>query len=323
MTDWFYKKIYPMLAVKGEPFSDENFIYEIKWDGTRCLAYVDVENGRIRLQNRRLIDITYRYPELDFLNAVEQNVILDGEIVVLKEGKPSFRLLQKREHVVSKTKISLLSKLYPAVLFAFDVLYDGEWLLDHPLIERKKILSEVVQETNHVLLADYVKKEGEVFYNKVTEVGLEGIIAKKVDSRYEAGKRSENWIKIKKRNTVDCTIVGWLEGEGRREGYFGSLVLALKDNNNFVHIGQVGTGFDDEFVKSFYNELRKVEIDKKPKGLEKEEFKRKIHWVKPIYVCEVEFLEITKDGKLRAPVFLRLRDDKSVEECTVEQLRLI
>lgn len=309
-----------MLAVKGSPFNNENFIYEIKWDGTRCLAYVDVDNKRIRLQNRRQIDITYRYPELNFLNAVEQNTILDGEIVVLKDGKPSFRLLQNREHVVSKTKINLLSKLYPAVFFAFDVLYDGKWLFDCPLIERKKILSEVVQETNHILIADYVRKEGKGFYSKVVDVGLEGVIAKKIDSKYEAGKRSENWIKIKKRNTVDCIIVGWLEGEGRRENYFGSLVLALKNNNSFFHVGQVGTGFDDEFVSSFYNELRKIEIDNHVVGLEKVGFKRNVHWVKPIYVCEVEFLELTKDGKLRAPVFLRLRNDKSVDECTVEQL---
>lgn len=319
MEDWFHKKIRPMLAVKGKPFNSENFIYEIKWDGTRCLAYVDAENKRLRLQNRRLVDITYRYPELDFLKAVNKNVILDGEIVVLKDGKPSFKLLQKREHVVSKTKIGLLSKLYPAVFFAFDVLYNGKWLFNDKLIERKKILLEVIQETNHVLLTQYIKKEGVKFYEKIVKFGLEGVIAKKVDSKYEVGRRSENWIKIKKSNTIDCIIVGWLEGEGKRKGYFGSLILALKSKNNLVHIGQVGTGFDDEFISSFYNELRKIEIDRL-NLLNKGDFKRKVHWVKPIYVCEVEFLELTKDKKLRAPVFLRLRDDKSVDECTFGQL---
>ena len=309
-----------MLAVKGEPFSDENFIYEIKWDGTRCLAYVDVENDRIRLQNRRLIDITYRYPELDFFNAINKNIILDGEIVVLEGGKPSFKLLQKREHVESRTKINLLSKLHPAVFFAFDVLYDGEWLFNYSLLNRKKVLSEVLNETNHILITDYIKKEGESFYKKVIEAGLEGVVAKKIDSKYEVGKRSDNWIKIKKKNTVDCVIVGWLEGEGKREEYFGSLVLALVDNNSFVHIGQVGTGFDDEFIASFYSKLKKIEINEPVKGLEKEEFKRKVHWVKPFYVCEVEFLELTKDRKFRAPVFLRLRDDKSMDECRIDQL---
>ena len=111
-----------------------------------------------------------------------------------------------------------------------------------------------------------------------------------------------------------------MEGEGKREKYFGSLVLALKDNDNFVHVGQVGTGFDEDFIASFYKELKKIEINTPARGLEGVEFKRKVHWVKPAYVCEVEFLELTKDKKLRAPVFLRLRDDKSPEECKIDQI---
>ena len=304
-----------MLAVKGDPFSDKNFIYEIKWDGTRCLAYVDVDRGRIRMQNRRLVDIVYRYPELrsDLANAVKRNAILDGEIVVLKGGKPSFRLLQKREHVVSNIRINMLSRLYPAVFFVFDILYKDEWLLNLPLNERKKVLADVVEETDHILITDFIIGKGEAFYEKATKIGLEGVVAKRIDSKYEAGRRSKSWIKIKKRNTVDCIVVGWLEGEGKRRPYFGSLVLALKEKDRFVHVGQVGTGFDDEFIEHFYSELRRIEVSKPV--IEVGDFKRKVHWVKPIYVCEVEFLEVTKDGKLRSPIFLRLRNDKSIDEC--------
>ncbi len=124
---WFERKIKPMLAVRSKPFSSDDHIYEVKWDGTRCLAFVDVEKGRVRLQNRRLLDITYRYPELKLLEAVERNAILDGEIVVIKDGKPSFPLLQKREHVDSRFKIEILSKTIPAVYVSltFFIATDG------------------------------------------------------------------------------------------------------------------------------------------------------------------------------------------------------
>ncbi len=319
MNDWFNRKIKPMLAVRGEPFSSENFIYEIKWDGTRCIAFVDVENKKLRLQNRRLLEIAYRYPELDFFNFLNQNAILDGEIVVLKDGKPSFHLLQKREHIDSKVKIELLSKMYPAVYIVFDVLYvqgDG-WVMDRPLIERKIILNEIGNDTSRITKSDFIEKFGKELYDKAVKIGLEGVMAKKKNSTYQPGKRSRDWIKMKKSKSLDCIIVGWLEGEGIREGKFGSLVLALKSNGKFVHVGQVGTGFDKEFIDWFYERLKKIEIDK---PYFEAEFSRKVHWVKPVYVCEVKFLEKTKDNKLRAPVFVRLRDDKSPDECKIEDL---
>ena len=308
-----------MLAVRGRPFSSDDYIYEIKWDGTRCLAFVDVENKKLRLQNRRLLEISYRYPELDFFNFLTQNAVLDGEIVVFYKGKPSFPLLQRREHIDSKSKIKLLSKIIPAVYMAFDVLYTTEdgWLMNRPLLERKKILREISCSTERITVSDYIRGKGSELYAKAVELGLEGIMAKKVDSTYQPGKRSKSWIKMKKSNTLDCIIVGWLEGEGVRGGKFGSLVLALKSNEKYIHIGQVGTGFDSEFIDWFYEKLKEIEISE---PYFESEFKRKVHWVKPIYVCEVEFLEITEDFKLRAPVFLRLRNDKSPDECTVNSL---
>ncbi|WP_202320591.1 non-homologous end-joining DNA ligase [Archaeoglobus neptunius] len=313
---WFDKKIRPMLAVKSQPFSSEDYIYEIKWDGTRCIAFVDVEGKRVRLQNRRLLDITYRYPEIDFLS-LNQNAVLDGEIVVIKEGKPSFSLLQKREHVESRFKIEILSKTIPAIYVAFDALYtqkDG-WIIDLPLMERKKALEEVVAGSKRIWKVRWIEKAGEEFYKRVRELGLEGIVAKKKDGRYLIGKRSDLWRKIKKRQTMDCIIVGWIEGEGERERFFGSLVLAAHSNGRLVHVGNVGTGFDRDFLVWFSGKLREIEV----KTPHFEIGRKDVHWVKPVYVCEVEFLELTEENKLRAPVFLRLRDDKSPEECKIDE----
>jgi bifunctional non-homologous end joining protein LigD len=316
---WFTRKIHPMLAVRSRPFSSEDFIYELKWDGTRCIAFVDVERGKLRLQNRRLLDITHRYPELDFFEFLAENAVIDGEIVVLEKGKPSFPLLQKREHVDSRAKINILAKTTPATFFAFDVLYteSNGWTMDANLIERKKILKEIASETNHILISEYVERFGEEFYKKAVKIGFEGVIGKRIDSRYRPGKRNPAWMKMKKRNTADCVIVGYLEGEGERQGAFGSLVLAIFDGKKFVHVGQVGTGFDSEFLQWFSEKLRKIGSNE-PVIKEKVDFKRKVHWVKPRYVCEIEFLEVTEDFKFRAPVFIRLRDDKDVKECILE-----
>uniref|UniRef100_A0A7C3RE14 DNA ligase n=1 Tax=Archaeoglobus fulgidus TaxID=2234 RepID=A0A7C3RE14_ARCFL len=311
---WFERKIKPMLAVKSKPFSSDDYIYEVKWDGTRCLAFADTERRRLRLQNRRLLDITYRYPELKVLDAVDRNAILDGEIVVMKDGKPSFPLLQKREHVDNRVKIEIYSKTIPAVYIVFDVLYCDGWVVDLELMERKKILSEILQNRGRVIMADWIEGDGEELYRKAVEMGLEGIVAKKKDGKYLMGKRSNLWKKIKKGNTLDCVIVGWIEGEGERAETFGSLVLAVYEDGKLRHVGNVGTGFDAEFLTWFSKKLRDIEIEKPLLDIES----RNVHWVRPEYVCEVEFLEFTEDGKLRAPVFLRLREDKSPEECKID-----
>ncbi len=316
--DWFSEKIKPMLAMKSKPFDSEEWIYEVKWDGTRCIAFVDVESERVRLQNRRLMEIAYRYPEIveSLLKFTNENAVFDGEIVVFKDGKPSFQLLQKREHVDSRLKIEILAKKIPAVYIAFDLLYDSRWLFDEPIESRREKLESVTEKTKRCIVSEQLSGgngRGIKLYENAVKMGLEGIMAKKLGSHYLPGKRSELWLKLKKRNTADCVIVGWLEGEGERAGKFGSLVLAFYKNGKFVHAGQVGTGFTREFIDWFYEKLKEIETNKPVlKGCS---FSRKVHWVKPVYVCEVEFLEKTKDGKLRAPVFIRLRSDKGFEEC--------
>lgn len=320
ITDWFDREIKPMLAVKGKPFSSREYLFEPKWDGTRCIAFVDVERKRIRLQNRRLLDITKRYPEFEFTQFLSENAVVDGEIVVLEGGKPSFKLLQKREQVDSRLKIEILSKTFPAVFFAFDILYTESegWIMNKPLFERKEILKDKGNETPHIIISEFIMGKGEQFYRLSVDAGLEGVIGKRIDSKYHPGKRSDAWIKMKKRNTADCIVVGWLEGEGRREGLFASLILALYDRDGFIHVGRVGTGFNTEFMKDFMKKLEKIEINKPviPDLM----FSREVHWVKPYYVCEIEFLEVTSDMKFRTPVFLRLRDDKAIEECTLNQV---
>lgn len=316
---WFEERIRPMLAVKGKPFSSPDFVYELKFDGTRAIAFVDVEKEKVRIQNRRLLDITYRYPEIDLLDFLKESAILDGEIVVFKENLPSFSLLQQREHVESKFKASILSRMFPASYFVFDVLYCSSkgWVTGERLIRRKEILGEICDEAKRVALVDFVEEKGEELYERATKLGIEGVLAKEKKSPYLVGRRSEFWVKFKKRQTLDCVIVGWLEGEGERKDTFGSLILALKSGDSFVHVGQVGTGFDVEFARWFVKKLREIEIKNPYFELETS---RRVHWCKPEFVCEVEFLEVTRDRKLRAPVFIRLRPDKSVEECTVESM---
>jgi len=316
---WFEERIKPMLAVRGKPFNSSDYLFEIKFDGTRAIAFVDLENERLRIQNRRLLEIAYRYPELDILDFVSESAVLDGEIVVFERGKPSFYLLQQRDHVENKFKASILAKRMPANYLVFDILYTETkgWLFKTPLEERKKILSQICGEAKRVAIVDYVDEKGEELYEKAVKAGIEGIMGKKRQSQYFPGKRVDFWVKMKKRNTGDFIIVGWLEGEGERSETFGSLVLALKSGKDYFHVGQVGTGFEADFLQWFSRKLREIEISKPYFQIETQ---RTVHWCKAIYVCEVEFLELTEDLKLRAPVFLRLRDDKSPEECRLEEL---
>lgn len=303
-----------MLAKSAEPFSGKDWIFEVKWDGTRALCYVD---EHLQFLNRRNTNITSRYPEL---HKIRENIecsscILDGEIVVLKKGKPSFHDLQRREHTDKPFRIKLLSEQIPAVYIVFDILMlDGKDVTNSPLLERKGMLQRIVSESSRLMLCPYVEGQGKEYYKAVSAEGLEGIIAKRKDSLYHPGKRSDAWLKIKKVRTVDCVIGGFTEGEGARQEHFGALLLGV--NQPLQFIGKVGTGFTDEDIRTLYVMLKKRESCVNP-FTEKIPFE-KIHFVDPVYVCEVKYLELTSDRKLRAPVFLRLRSDKEPEECILE-----
>ena len=323
MTLW-QKKIKPMLAFLSEPFDTKNWIYEIKFDGSRCIAYIDVKNKKVLLLNRRGNYFENRYPEMHPLwkDVNAKQIILDGELIIFSKGKPDFYKLAEREHIEDKTRIELLSKIMPATYVVFDVLHvDGKDLINLPLSERKKILNKAVKESSRVLKSVYVKEKGKKFFAEVKKKKLEGIMAKKLDSKYEIGKRSKDWLKIKSLKTLDCVICGYTTGTGKRGELFGSLITATYYKGKLKYMGKVGTGFTEEELKQMLKQLEKIKTEKSP-------FKeavdlrlppeRKPIWVKPKYVCEVRFMNLSKDLVMRAPAFMRLRFDKPSDECNLE-----
>ncbi|TLZ62789.1 MAG: DNA ligase [Methanobacteriota archaeon] len=314
MADLFDVKIHPMLAaLQPEPFDSEDHIFELKWDGTRALGFVSPD-GSVKFQNRRLYDITYRYPEIH-PDVGGRKAILDGEIVVMREGRPSFMGLQDREHASSPFTIRLRSKESPATYVVFDVLYlDGKELLSLPLMERKDVLRTLVRTSDRVTLSDYIEGQGRAYYAAIIERGLEGIIAKRKGSRYALGRRTRDWLKVKKRETIDAVVCGLTEGEGVREDTFGSLILGVYDGPTMRYIGRVGTGFSDDLRRDL---LRRCEALRGERLFASEpDMTEPVKlWMRPGLVVEARFLEMTPDGMLRAPSFGRIRDDKRPEEC--------
>jgi bifunctional non-homologous end joining protein LigD len=310
---WMDRKIKPMLAQIGEPFDSEDFWFELKLDGSRTLAFI---GEKLRLQNRRLLDITNRYPELKLKEDVNaKEAILDGEIIVTREGKPDFRMLQTREHVGDELRIELLSQMMPATFMAFDLIYlDGKPLVDLPLTERRAKLEEIVTESPRLLLSRYVETHGKRYFEEVKKLGLEGAMAKRKQSTYQIGKRSRDWLKLKATRTADVVIVGFTPGEGWRSEYFGALAIGAYRGGKLEFMGKVGTGFDEDLLKSISSLLKIRTTDVKPVEAEPP---YEVRWVRPELVCELKFMEVTPDLKLRAPVFRRLRFDKAPEECEV------
>jgi bifunctional non-homologous end joining protein LigD len=309
-----------MLAEIGsqEIFEKKDWIFEPKLDGTR-VAIVK-EGSKIRLINRRGKDISYRYPELRGIvkNIKVNNCILDAELVVLnKKGKPDFNLLQQREQLDNKVLIELKSAELPATLFVFDVLQiDKRSTVALPLKVRKELLDKIIEDSEFITKCPYTF-DGKKLWEKVREQGLEGVMAKKIDSAYE-GKRSKNWLKIKNLNTIDAIVVGFTRGKGVREK-LGALVLACYDRGKLTYVGKVGTGFDGATIDFLLSQLKKI-TTRKPaiKDAGKiEEIEEDVVWVKPMLIAEVKFLELTKDKKLRAPSFMRLRFDKKLQDCTI------
>jgi DNA ligase D-like protein (predicted ligase) len=307
----------PMLALEvSKPFSDDNWIFEIKWDGFRGIAYV---NETFSLRSRNGKELKATFPELQELTYLARNVVVDGEIVITKNGKVDFQALQKRSQVLPSTEVARRASSTPATYIVFDILEkDGKSLVNLPLIERKEILSKSVKEGDHVLLSDFIEGRGEDYYCLAVAKGLEGIVAKNKSSIYEQGQRTGAWLKIKNLKSVDCVIFGYTQGEGARESTFGALVVGLYDKNkNPVFIAKVGTGFTNQMLVSFHESFQGMKIDSAPFSVDGTQ---NITWVKPTLVCEVIYLEVTSDCRLRAPRFHHLRADKLPNECTLDQL---
>jgi len=322
--DLWNELIKPMLAYPSEPFDDPNWIFEIKFDGTRCIAYVDVTNKEVRFLNRRLIFFQHRYPELldIWKNIDASRVILDGEVVVFHEGKPNFFKLAEREHVEEKLRIEILSKMYPATYVVFDILYkDGKNLTGLLLEKRKEILEETVNLGSNIILSNYVREKGKAFFQAAKEKGLEGVMGKKLGSPYLMGERSKYWLKIKALNTLDVVICGYTTGTGKRGETLGSLITGCYVEGKLKYIGKVGTGFDEDELKKLLEMLKQIQTEKCPfEEIPELDLppERKPMWVKPQLVCEVKFMELTKDGIMRAPSYVRLRYDKLPTDCVLQ-----
>jgi len=319
--------IHPMLAESIEnPFDDPDWLFEIKWDGYRAIAFI--ENGKVRLVSRNQNELTARYPELkDMPESIKaKTAILDGEVVALDvDGRASFSLMQQRTGFRPGGKRAAEKADVPVLYYAFDLLYlDGYDWRRVPLEDRKKKLASILEQGDSLRYSDHYEAQGKALFEIARDKKLEGILAKKRNSSYEE-RRSREWLKIKIRHRMECVVGGFTEPEGTR-AHFGSLVLGLYDKQGrLIHVGQVGSGFDQKLLTEISKVLRKLEMKKNPFYGEVEAL-RKVSWVKPELVAEIEYAEWTEGAntgsgpKLRAPVFLGLRDDKDPKECTFDQV---
>lgn len=305
-----------MLAKSSRPFNSNDYIFELKWDGTRCIAFIS-EKG-VRLQNRRLRDITYRYPEFWGLRVSSGSAVLDGELVVLDSGVPKFSLLQRREHIVDEGRILSMSKSLPAAYIAFDLLeLKGKSLMSEPLSKRRELLASLFPIAPNAVLSEGYGS-GKRLFGLAIKKGFEGIMAKEKSGSYLPGKRTAHWLKIKKTADVDAVVLGYLVGEGSRRGSFGSLILGLYDHGKPVIIGRAGSGFDEHSLKDIAGKLKKLKA-KAPAISPVPSFHRPAVWVRPELVARVSYQEWTSDRHLRVPVFKGLREDKDPMECVFEE----
>ncbi|MGB5090567.1 MAG: DNA ligase D [Nitrososphaeraceae archaeon] len=320
----FFSRVAPMLAAPVDnAFNDNEWVFEIKWDGVRAILFK--KNGKIKLQSRSGNDITEKYPEI-VTSAREclkgcKSTIIDGEIVVLDEnGIPSFQAHQRRMNVESKKEILVLSSETPCTFYAFDVLYhEHKDLKKLSYLDRRSILSQILGPNDTIKLSDYIEEKGIDILKHSKELGLEGIMAKHKSSVYREGLRSRDWLKIKNIKTQDCVVIGYTKGIGNRINLFGSLLLAVycTKERKFRFVGHTGSGFDFELLNKVYSKLQELRIDSMPID-HLPYMNRQTTWVKPLLIAEVKFNEWTKDGIMRAPIFLRFREDKKPIECTIE-----
>ncbi|MDB5250541.1 MAG: ligD [Segetibacter sp.] len=284
-------------------FSKEDWLYEIKWDGYRAIA--EVNKGDVKLYSRNGNSFLATYPDVVAeLSKMKVQAVLDGEIVVLnEEGNPDF---QKLQHYDSYRN-------FPIQYYVFDLLeLNGKKLYNVPLIERKKQLAEILKKNEVIKYSDHIEERGEDFFEAIKQKNLEGIMAKRKDSEYYPGKRSADWLKIKHHQSDEAIIAGFTAPRGGRK-YFGALVLGTMINGKLTYAGHTGSGFDGKLLKEMYAKLQPLIRDKSPFD-ERVKTNMPVTWVEPKYVCEIKFTEWTSDGKLRHPIFLRLREDKPAKE---------
>ncbi|HZH98423.1 MAG TPA: non-homologous end-joining DNA ligase, partial [Fimbriimonadaceae bacterium] len=310
------QKLQPMLCTLADaPFSRPGWLFEPKLDGIRSLIYL--EEGKVRIITRNGLDQTSQFPEL--VRHLEKQpirrAVFDGEIVAFDEGKPGFNAMLKRFHLKDALALEEADRSLPTVFYAFDLLYfEGVDLRSLPQVERKRYLAQALAPGERVQLVTHIPEDGETLYSAVLQTGFEGIVAKKADAKYDtSGKRSKCWLKIKNVLSGEFVVGGYSQGEGSRGGTFGAILVGFYEEGKLIYAGHVGSGFNEELLADFKRRLEAL-TQKECPFAGKPELHGPTKWVKPEIVVEVKFNEITPAGNLRAPVFVRFRDDISAKE---------
>jgi bifunctional non-homologous end joining protein LigD len=303
------QKLSPMLAEQGEiGDTNDQWLFEPKLDGYRVLAFI--ENGTVRLISRRGQDYTMHFPEIvaDLAGQAVDKMVLDGEIVALDaDGRPSFNALQNRAQLKTAKEIAEAQRVAPVVLVCFDMLhFAGLNLRGSPYTDRRRYLSQCLLPSTHIQLV-HVFTDGQKLYDAAMASGFEGIVAKKKDSTYQAGKRSGTWLKVKATQTQEFVVGGYTKGKGARE-QLGALLLGYYAGNKLQYAGHAGSGLSDETVEILLKKLEPIARKTCPFA-EKPDLHRPTTWVEPRLVVEITFSDWTPDGLLRAPVFVRERED--------------
>jgi bifunctional non-homologous end joining protein LigD len=321
------QRIKPMLASSGSlPSDGDRWAYEIKWDGVRAIAYS--QPGELRLESRNLNDISGQYPELHRLNRAlsSHNAVLDGEIVAFDdEHRPSFEALQGRMHIGSPAQARRLAKTTPVTYMIFDLLWlDGHPLMGLPYHERRERLSTLKLSGERWQTPEHIIGNGSAVLQASAEQGLEGVVAKRLDSTYEPGRRSSAWVKVKNFGRQELVIGGWMPGKGRRKEGIGALLVGVYDGGGALrYAGRVGTGFSEKELARLASLLAPLERATSPfaPGEESKVGQRPPRgavFAEPRLVAEIEFREWTRSGSLRAPSYKGLREDKAASEVVRE-----
>ena len=306
-------RLSPMLATPGAlPADDADWAYEMKWDGVRALAFID--DGQLRLASRTAQDITVAYPELAALgSAAGTQLLLDGEVVAFDDGRPSFAQLQQRMHVTSAAQAARLSGQIPACYLIFDVLHaDGHPLLDLSYARRRQLLEALdLNGGSWQVPPSFTGYAPADVLGVSREHGLEGIVAKRLDSPYQPGRRSTDWRKVKNFYRQEVVVGGWRRGEGNRAGQIGSLLVGVQGPGGLDYAGHVGTGFTQQTLRLLGARLDSLQQPDSPfTDPVPREHARGAVWVQPRLVIEVAFAVWTPEGRLRAASYQGLRDDK-------------